>query len=393
MLSINLNALDDMNSLLWANNGSGSQGFAYSPFGSTAARSSGDSLLPGFNGERLDPVSQRYNLGNGYRTYNPTLMRFNAPDSWSPFGAGGLNQYVYCDGDPINRSDPSGHMSVEAGASIGLMIFDTLLDVVTMGMAIPATEAARAVFSVWDAVELVGTALDAASDVTSIACTATQESDPEASQILSWCSLALFMASFTTNTANSIHEKFSGRSASYDLSNDGSHRKGGGADSSIGKPSSHSDRHTSDEQSHVGGDQAHSASVHSEPAGVGGRAPYAENTHDPSHYSDRTVSKDHASGSIVPKGAMPDDVMHTGRYHRNFDLVSYPDVALGVMWGVYFATSIAGGITMNSNPKAPWILQQFSGALFVGLYGTEQVGSLYSTISHSRKMARWKKVR
>lgn len=51
-----------------------------------------------------------YLLGNGYRTYNPALMRFNSPDSLSPFEAGGLNPYSYCSGDPINNIDPSGHM-------------------------------------------------------------------------------------------------------------------------------------------------------------------------------------------------------------------------------------------------------------------------------------------
>ncbi len=38
-------------------------------------------------------------------------MRFNSPDSLSPFGRGGLNAYAYCQGDPINRSDPGGHIS------------------------------------------------------------------------------------------------------------------------------------------------------------------------------------------------------------------------------------------------------------------------------------------
>ena len=38
-------------------------------------------------------------------------MRFNTCDSISPFGAGGLNAYAYCLGDPINRIDPSGRIS------------------------------------------------------------------------------------------------------------------------------------------------------------------------------------------------------------------------------------------------------------------------------------------
>ena len=50
-------------------------------------------------------------LGNGYRAFNPVLMRFNSPDSLSPFGKGGLNAYAYCVGDPVNYSDPAGHIA------------------------------------------------------------------------------------------------------------------------------------------------------------------------------------------------------------------------------------------------------------------------------------------
>ncbi|MDN4546485.1 RHS repeat-associated core domain-containing protein [Pseudomonas sp. C32] len=82
---------------------------AYSPYGH---RHPGNGLLSllGFNGERPDPVTGWYLLGNGYRAFNPVLMRFNSPDSWSPFGEGGFNGYGYCAGEPVNRVDPSGHM-------------------------------------------------------------------------------------------------------------------------------------------------------------------------------------------------------------------------------------------------------------------------------------------
>ncbi|WP_423246737.1 RHS repeat-associated core domain-containing protein [Serratia marcescens] len=73
------------------------------------AASTLDSPL-GFNGERTDPALGSYHLGNGYRLYNPTLRRFTAPDDMSPFGAGGINPYAYCEGDPINNTDPTGHM-------------------------------------------------------------------------------------------------------------------------------------------------------------------------------------------------------------------------------------------------------------------------------------------
>ncbi|MBI3908632.1 MAG: RHS repeat-associated core domain-containing protein [Pseudomonas fluorescens] len=81
---------------------------AYTPYGHRPAENGLLSLLC-FNGERPDPVTGHYHLGNGYRQFNPVLMRFNSPDSWSPFGEGGINAYAYCDGEPTSRSDPTGH--------------------------------------------------------------------------------------------------------------------------------------------------------------------------------------------------------------------------------------------------------------------------------------------
>jgi len=89
----------------------------YAPFGSGA--------LPralGFCGELSMIGSAHYPLGNGYRLYNPVLMRFHKPDSLSPFGAGGLNAYAYCKGDPVNYKDSTGHMSgriAKFGAAVG----------------------------------------------------------------------------------------------------------------------------------------------------------------------------------------------------------------------------------------------------------------------------------
>ncbi|MBI6926182.1 RHS repeat-associated core domain-containing protein [Pseudomonas putida] len=70
----------------------------------------------GFNGELLDTAMDSYLLGVGYhRLYSPTLMRFTCPDTFSPFGDGGLNPYAYCSNDPINKIDPSGHVNVWKG--------------------------------------------------------------------------------------------------------------------------------------------------------------------------------------------------------------------------------------------------------------------------------------
>ncbi|WP_081028614.1 RHS repeat-associated core domain-containing protein [Pseudomonas syringae group genomosp. 3] len=82
---------------------------AYTPYGHRHP-SAGPMNLPGFTGQRVDPVTGHYLLGNGYRAFNPVLMRFNSPDSLSPFGEGGLNAYGYCGGDPVNGVDPSGHL-------------------------------------------------------------------------------------------------------------------------------------------------------------------------------------------------------------------------------------------------------------------------------------------
>lgn len=65
----------------------------------------------GFNGELIDPATGWYLLGSGYRTYNPTLMRFHSPDSLSPFGKGGINDYGYAQGNPIAFRDPTGHFA------------------------------------------------------------------------------------------------------------------------------------------------------------------------------------------------------------------------------------------------------------------------------------------
>ncbi len=80
-------------------------GLAYSPYGFCAHLSS----MLGFNGQRVDPATGGYLLGNGYRMFMPSLRRFNSPDSMSPFEAGGINAYAYCWGDPVNWQDVGGH--------------------------------------------------------------------------------------------------------------------------------------------------------------------------------------------------------------------------------------------------------------------------------------------
>lgn len=88
----------------------------YTPYGESTNLDSGCRL--GFNSERIDPVLGWYHLGNGYRTYSPAQRHWLQPDSWSPFGAGGINNTAYCAGDPVNLFDPSGHVMISRwGAS------------------------------------------------------------------------------------------------------------------------------------------------------------------------------------------------------------------------------------------------------------------------------------
>ena len=88
----------------------------YSAYGEQSAQQAVATRL-GFNGQLRETTIGWYLLGNGYRAYNPRLMRFHSPDSWSPFGEGGLNPYMYCVGDPVNRVDPTGHWGALAALS------------------------------------------------------------------------------------------------------------------------------------------------------------------------------------------------------------------------------------------------------------------------------------
>ncbi|MFW0759159.1 RHS repeat-associated core domain-containing protein [Pseudomonas sp. H11T01] len=110
-LDATLLATDQQRSVLHTVNANTPKAIAYSPYGHRTAESGLTSLL-GFNGERPDSVTGHYLLGNGYRAFNPVLMRFNSPDNLSPFGEGGVNSYAYCLGDPVNREDTTGHISL-----------------------------------------------------------------------------------------------------------------------------------------------------------------------------------------------------------------------------------------------------------------------------------------
>ena len=101
-------ATDLQTSVLQHASAAGTQAYAYTPYGHHPAEN-GITRLLAFNGEHPEAVTGHYLLGQGYRAYNPVLMRFNSPDSWSPFGEGEINAYAYPT-NPLMMQDPTGHV-------------------------------------------------------------------------------------------------------------------------------------------------------------------------------------------------------------------------------------------------------------------------------------------
>lgn len=176
----------------------------------------------GYNGEALDPDSGWYLLGNGYRAYNPVLMRFHSPDALSPFGEGGLNYYGYCQGNPVTFRDPTGHSSVGfSGTSqkreelertiyywggphvdiqsiligVGTAVFSAILIAITVasgGLAAPATAPALA--------GTVSAGSAAVATTTTVATTATFAGMTISAALAS----KIVLASLVSSTASSL---------------------------------------------------------------------------------------------------------------------------------------------------------------------------------------------
>ncbi|WP_294906626.1 RHS repeat domain-containing protein [Tatumella sp. UBA2305] len=200
--TLTLTAGDQNNSLLWSHDGNGqkAQQHSWSPYGNGDATE----LLPGFNGERADPVSGSYHLGNGYRAYNPVLMRFNCPDSLSPFGVGGINPYAYCSGDPVNYTDPSGHISWQGIFGIITGTLGLAFSVFTAGASIAAAGGVMAAMGAASATSLVVGGLSVVADVTGIASGVAEESNPQVSSILGWVSMANGLAGLGTGVMQGV---------------------------------------------------------------------------------------------------------------------------------------------------------------------------------------------
>lgn len=90
----------------------------WGPFGDSPAPADADKTLAGYTREHRDPWTGNYYLGQ--RQYSPSMRHFTSPDSLSPFGVGGINAYAYCNGDPVNMMDPSGHDAYTTRSALGV---------------------------------------------------------------------------------------------------------------------------------------------------------------------------------------------------------------------------------------------------------------------------------
>jgi len=88
--------------------------YDYKPFGDTAGQSGSTANTRGYGGHIKDDESGLIYMGARY--YDPALGRFISPDTIIPDTTNpqAFNRYSYVYNNPINNTDPSGHMPVVA---------------------------------------------------------------------------------------------------------------------------------------------------------------------------------------------------------------------------------------------------------------------------------------
>jgi len=173
---------------------------AYSAYGAHSSDEQG--ALHGYNGEYREAEGDQYPLGRGYRWYAPQLMQFQVQDGASPLDQGGPNGYGYCDGDPVNHTDPTGQWKFRRmhsdyyrackPAPLSLGKHGTLVSAIIFGGITVLTAVMTGGASLLVTAVVVGLAVVSAA--TAIAGAIVAESDPEASRILGWVSLGAGLA-------------------------------------------------------------------------------------------------------------------------------------------------------------------------------------------------------
>ena len=82
----------------------------YTPYGTIATNEGTDVVTHKFTGKELDSTGLYF---YAWRYYDPELGRFCQPDTIipEPYNPQTLNRYSYCDNNPLNYTDPTGHKS------------------------------------------------------------------------------------------------------------------------------------------------------------------------------------------------------------------------------------------------------------------------------------------
>lgn len=192
-----LTAFDGKNSCIYTAQDDKGEWLSYSVYGESSASNTLKSFF-GFNGEHRDCTLDAYAPGSGYRFYSPSLMRFINPDSPfnSPIGAGGINPYAYCLGDPVNNADPTGQISWQGWVSMAAGGIGLMMTLLTGGLGIAAASGILAT-----SIAVGATAASIISGVTAIVGTAISGVSPDATRILRWVSLGTGLLSFSTGAA------------------------------------------------------------------------------------------------------------------------------------------------------------------------------------------------
>lgn len=158
---------DRSRTVVQSRSGDDVQVHAYSPLGENSG-----TTKTGFNGQLRDSATEGYLLGNGVRAYFPILGNFSSQDDFSPFSGGGLNPYAYCERDPMNLLDPSGHVSeaVQLGVAVGVAVLGVISSIAGVIFAIPTGGATLTMSAVaMGALGLLGSAFGAVSSVLTLA--------------------------------------------------------------------------------------------------------------------------------------------------------------------------------------------------------------------------------
>ena len=118
-----------------------------------------------YRGYYYDEDTQLYYLNARY--YSPLWRRFISPDDTAfldPENVNGLNLYAYCNNDPVNYADPSGHFAIPLGFLIGSILIGAAIGAGTSGVT-AYTEGEKGWNLVWDIIGggIMGAAIGAAT--------------------------------------------------------------------------------------------------------------------------------------------------------------------------------------------------------------------------------------